>query len=259
MADDFMQRFSAVSLGKLTPSNWDRLMRELHARFNELEKVLPPLEAAEALVLNVGLGRVNEVLLPAFEVIAELANLGLLFEAQSENAVTIAEGPSTFIIPEAKRNQFSPASHLAFVSEGDSTKQMYGTRVSYDRETGELIADISAIDGEGTFDDWQISVSIPPGVVPPNAFEAIINGAPGTLDTLGEIAAAFNDDPDFLVGLAPKASPALTGTPTAPTASLEVNTTQIATTAFVQGVVAAAAPEAPDLSGIDELAFFGGY
>lgn len=35
-------------------------------------------------------------------------------------------------------------------------------------------------------------------------------------------------------GLAPKASPALTGTPTAPTASTGTNTTQIATTAFVR-------------------------
>ena len=37
--------------------------------------------------------------------------------------------------------------------------------------------------------------------------------------------------------LAPKASPALTGTPTAPTAAAGTNTTQIATTAFVQSAV----------------------
>ncbi len=37
-----------------------------------------------------------------------------------------------------------------------------------------------------------------------------------------------------LSALAPKASPALTGTPTAPTATAGTNTTQIATTAFVQ-------------------------
>lgn len=36
---------------------------------------------------------------------------------------------------------------------------------------------------------------------------------------------------------APKASPALTGTPTAPTAVAGTNTTQIATTAFVQSAV----------------------
>lgn len=37
--------------------------------------------------------------------------------------------------------------------------------------------------------------------------------------------------------LAPKASPTLTGTPTAPTASTGTNTTQIATTAFVQSAI----------------------
>jgi len=39
--------------------------------------------------------------------------------------------------------------------------------------------------------------------------------------------------------IAPLASPALTGTPTAPTASAGTNTTQIATTAYVQGEAAA--------------------
>jgi hypothetical protein len=40
--------------------------------------------------------------------------------------------------------------------------------------------------------------------------------------------------------LAPKASPALTGTPTAPTAAAGNNTTQVATTAFVKAAVDAA-------------------
>lgn len=42
-----------------------------------------------------------------------------------------------------------------------------------------------------------------------------------------------------LSSYAPKASPALTGTPTAPTASASTNTTQIATTAFVQSAISA--------------------
>lgn len=42
--------------------------------------------------------------------------------------------------------------------------------------------------------------------------------------------------------LAPKASPALTGTPTAPTASGGTNTTQIATTAFVEAALPTALP-----------------
>ncbi|TKA93836.1 hypothetical protein FAZ78_25710, partial [Cereibacter changlensis] len=44
---------------------------------------------------------------------------------------------------------------------------------------------------------------------------------------------------------APLASPAFTGTPTAPTAALATNTTQIATTAFVQAKVAALVNSSP--------------
>jgi hypothetical protein len=51
-------------------------------------------------------------------------------------------------------------------------------------------------------------------------------GAPGALDTLNELAAALNDDANAYTTLndaialkAPLASPALTGTPTAPTAA----------------------------------------
>ena len=58
-----------------------------------------------------------------------------------------------------------------------------------------------------------------------------------------------------LNGKAPKASPALTGTPTAPTANAATNTTQLATTAFVKTAVTnliGGAPEALDT--LNELA-----
>lgn len=51
------------------------------------------------------------------------------------------------------------------------------------------------------------------------------------------------------------ASPALTGTPTAPTANTATNTTQIATTAFVQQEIAILTDSAPGLlNTLDELA-----
>ena len=50
-------------------------------------------------------------------------------------------------------------------------------------------------------------------------------------------------------------SPALTGTPSAPTASSGTNTTQIASTAFVQGAIAALIDAAPGaLNTLNELA-----
>jgi hypothetical protein len=54
---------------------------------------------------------------------------------------------------------------------------------------------------------------------------------------------------------APLASPALTGTPTAPTANTATNTTQIATTAFVQQEISILTTAAPELlNTLDELA-----
>ncbi len=74
-----------------------------------------------------------------------------------------------------------------------------------------------------------------------NATDALVDSAPGAMDTLNELAAALGDDENFsttvtnsIATKAPLASPALTGTPTAPTASTGTNTTQVATTAFVK-------------------------
>lgn len=94
------------------------------------------------------------------------------------------------------------------------------------------------------------------------ALTAIINGAPATLDTLKEIAVAINNDPKFSTTMnnalalkAPLLSPALTGTPTAPTAAQSVNNTQIATTAFVKSAIAAMVGSAPAaLDTLNELA-----
>lgn len=64
--------------------------------------------------------------------------------------------------------------------------------------------------------------------------------APGTtytegsgIDITGSVVSV-----DFAT-VAPLASPALTGTPTAPTAAVATNTTQVATTAFVQAAISA--------------------
>ena len=94
------------------------------------------------------------------------------------------------------------------------------------------------------------------------AITALINGAPATLDTLKEIASAINNDPKFSTTInnalalkAPLSSPALTGTPTAPTAAQSVNNTQIATTAFVKSAIAAMVGSAPAaLDTLNELA-----
>ncbi|MDR7953719.1 tail fiber protein, partial [Escherichia coli] len=94
------------------------------------------------------------------------------------------------------------------------------------------------------------------------AITTLINGAPGTLDTLKEIAAAINNDPNFSTTInnalalkAPLASPALTGIPTAPTAAQGTNNTQIATTAYVRAAISALVGSSPEaLDTLNELA-----
>ena len=83
-----------------------------------------------------------------------------------------------------------------------------------------------------------------------------VDGLIGDLTSLtttanSNLVAAINElDGDFALK-ADLASPALTGTPTAPTATGGTNTTQIATTAYVQGEIAGFAPLAsPALTGV---------
>jgi hypothetical protein len=67
------------------------------------------------------------------------------------------------------------------------------------------------------------------GKIPVAQLGNVIDGAPGVLDTLNELAAAINDDAAFLTTLAPKAGPTFTGTVVLPsTTSIgDVSATEI--------------------------------
>lgn len=76
------------------------------------------------------------------------------------------------------------------------------------------------------------------------AVNDLINGAPGALDTINELAAAIGNDADYagtitnaLALKAPLESPALTGTPTTTTPATVDNSSQIANTEFTQAAI----------------------
>jgi hypothetical protein len=109
-------------------------------------------------------------------------------------------------------------------------------------EVGDLIIAIVDRAGTGnTNDDWTVIQSNVDGVVtgPASATAdaiAVFDGTSGKL---------IKNSSTLISSLAPKASPAFTGTPTAPTAAVNTNTTQIATTAFVIGQAGTTTPK-PD-------------
>lgn len=101
---------------------------------------------------------------------------------------------------------------------------------------------VASLDATGKIPDTQISSSIARTTDVSTAISNLIDSSPATLNTLNELAAALNDDANFagtvttaLGTKAPLASPALTGTPTAPTPAAGDSTTKIATTEYVQG------------------------
>lgn len=76
------------------------------------------------------------------------------------------------------------------------------------------------------------------------AISNLVNNADSALDTLGELAAALDDDASFastmttaLAAKAPLDSPTFTTQANAPTPSAQDNSTKIATTAYVQGEI----------------------
>ena len=106
---------------------------------------------------------------------------------------------------------------------------------------------VASLDSTGKVPDTQIASTIARTTDVSTAISNLIDSSPATLNTLNELAAALNDDANFagtvttaLADKAPIASPALTGVPTAPTAAAGTNTTQIATTAYVQDSLAMA-------------------
>jgi hypothetical protein len=106
---------------------------------------------------------------------------------------------------------------------------------------------VASLDSSGFVPDTQIASTIARSTDVSTAISNLIDSSPATLNTLNELAAALNDDANFagtvttaLADKAPIASPALTGVPTAPTAAAGTNTTQIATTAYVQDSLAMA-------------------
>ncbi|WP_019646088.1 phage tail protein [Novispirillum itersonii] len=89
------------------------------------------------------------------------------------------------------------------------------------------------------------------------ALTDLVNAAPGALDTLGELAAALGNDASFAATVAnqlalkaPLSSPALTGTPTAPTPAAGDSSTRLATTEFVSAAAAAVSWSPHYISGL---------
>jgi alpha-tubulin suppressor-like RCC1 family protein len=184
------------------------------------------------------------------------ANAAAGLSSTSTSSVALGTGDLTFTTQAAK--QFTVGQWAQLVR--DASNYAVGIVTAYNSGSGAMtinVADASQVVGSGTHTAWTISITGKPGPT----------GPAGTLNVgaLTEVTPASNDrivvgdtsdsnatryvQPSTLPistatqtaldAKAPLASPTFSGTPAAPTAAANTNTTQIATTAFVQAQITA--------------------
>jgi hypothetical protein len=149
---------------------------------------------------------------------------------------------------------FDDSLDIAYRTNGNINANFLGDTdsnyvVLYDKNNKSIFHELYADTPAPTINDTRVATT----QYVQNAITELINGAPGTLDTLNEIATSLANDKDFagtmttqLALKAPLFSPDLGGVPTAPTASTPTNGAQIATTKFVKDVLT----DSPALNGV---------
>lgn len=160
----FPRDYSTKDGDKLDQAFFNLRFRDVHARLSSLEAARVNWEEEIAGLQDEALARVNAVIDPALQALANVSDAGLRFNTTSSTSVLVALGARSFTIAEADKGLFVPSSWLSVVSAGDPSKQMVGSLVSYNAETGELVINATNIAGTGTAVDWNISVSPPPSV-----------------------------------------------------------------------------------------------
>jgi hypothetical protein len=156
MFSRFDRQYRVTADTVITPEWWNRIFREIDARLVGLEEQRATLGEYEEQLVGIALQRINEALLPAYEQIARLANLGALFAAQSETEATIGTGVRVFTVAPSQRETFAPVPFLVAAAGGDFGQSMVGRLSSYDVATGVLTMVADAAYGSGTYSDWTI-------------------------------------------------------------------------------------------------------
>lgn len=146
---------------KLGQAELNRRMKILADAIETLRLFAPDWQEQVEALRAVALERINQALLPAYDAILGLAQLGALFSASSSSAISVGTGSRLFTIAESQRIIFAPAANLAITLDDDPTIVLYGRLAGYDRDNGTLDVNIDQAIGAGTHAGWTISASPP--------------------------------------------------------------------------------------------------
>lgn len=201
------------------------------------------LSRARASIVNAEFGKIEL----AFDGLHE--SLNDFGTATSASAITLGTGVKALTIV---GGHFIQVGQQVAVSSAvmPITHYMIGVVTDYDTGTGEAEVTVSNFEGTGTLSNWVVSIT-------PRGFFTAIQGLTGvqTMDAIKAGLDLAGVTSALVASLAPLASPALTNTPTAPTASRSDDTTQLATTAYVQSNVGWTQIATANASGLSQVTF----
>lgn len=141
-----------------TADRLNKAMQVLDQRLRALEPFTPSWEAAVNELRAVGLSRLNDAILPAYQRIQLLSEMGFLFAGSDSSVALVQNQSATFNInDETERSLFTPTPFLALTRSSTTADYAIAQLVSYDNDTGDLMVLVKSITGNpGPHTDWQI-------------------------------------------------------------------------------------------------------
>lgn len=159
MAQKSLQQQFPIDRKTIIDDMWMRaLLGVLESRISGIESKSADFDSAVQQLLDIGLKRINEFLLPATEEIRKITELGFLV-ASSQTSAVIVEGATTAftILEGAQRDLFTPSVFTILTRETTLTDYAVMRTLSYNKETGVYIGTMVAVSGgPGPFNDWTI-------------------------------------------------------------------------------------------------------
>jgi hypothetical protein len=139
----------------------DRLnaaMSVIDSRLRSLEPFTPSWQQAVNDLRDVGLSRLNDAILPAYNRIQLLSTLGFLFAGSSSEVTLTNDMTSTFVIDDdTQKELFTPTPFLALTRSSTVDDWAIAQLISYEAATGTLMVKVKTITGNpGPHTDWQI-------------------------------------------------------------------------------------------------------
>jgi hypothetical protein len=138
------------------PETFNRVFQALDLRLARLEGLRIDWRTAVAELVQIGLVRIDRVLVRAFEAVGQLNDLGV--GTMSATEATVPLGPLALTVAEADRGRFTPARSGSVIpaAVGDGSVGMLARVTGYDRATGLLPLTVVYVYGAGTYADRQI-------------------------------------------------------------------------------------------------------